>query len=88
MTEYVIIVGLIAIVSISVVERLSKSLEKAYIASANAIDRRVTAPMRNSKVPIGGTATLPGSTTLSNDPPPGDTAEVPPKKKPETLKPQ
>lgn len=45
MTEYIIIVGLIAILAITAIERFSRSLKDAYGKSTDALARHVTNPI-------------------------------------------
>ena len=47
MTEYIIIVGLVAILLITAVTTFKGSLEKTFTTSATKIDQKITQPINN-----------------------------------------
>jgi Flp pilus assembly pilin Flp len=49
MTEYIVLVGLIAIMLITAVGKFKGSLESAFGAAQSSIDTKVTKPMNDSK---------------------------------------
>ena len=88
MTEYIVIVGLIAILAIGAIEKFSQGLKGAFAKSGDAISRRVSGPIGKMKssgaaAPSGANpspAVVGGDKDPKDDKDDKDKPGVPPKK--------